>query len=379
MFDDPLRLDRLVIHRMSMRMKIPFTTSFETLLDRDFLLIALTDADGITGWGESVASLGPFYNEETVITNLHIIEDFLVDLLKREPIFHPDDLVRRFAPIRRHYMAKSALEGAVWDLWAKRRNISLATALGGQRSRIDVGISIGIQDSVDKLLTMIDAYQAEGYKRMKIKIKPGWDVDVLRQVRKVFPDIPLMADANSAYTLNDIALLRQLDDLNLTMIEQPLAHDDIVDHAQLQAVMKTPICLDESIHTLDDVRRARALKAARIINIKIGRVGGLTHAREIHDDCLAHGTPVWCGGMLESGVGRAHNIALTTLSGFTIPGDTAASARYWDEDIIEPAVMVEDGTITVPQGPGIGYQVIAERVAKHRTAMIDMRLRPKLV
>ena len=253
-------------------------------------------------------------------------------------------------------MAKAAIETAVWDLYARGKGISLAKALGGEKTKIEVGVSIGIQDTVDDLLRIIDGHVNEGYKRMKVKIAPGWDIDVIRQIRKQFPDVPLMADANSAYTLEDIDLLKRLDEFNLMMIEQPLAADDIIDHAKLQREIATAICLDESIHSYEDTRQAIELGSCKIINIKIGRVGGLTESKRIHDLCQKHDIAVWCGGMLEAGVGRAHNIALTTLGNFILPGDTAGSSRYWEKDIIDPEVVVKDGYIEVPDGPGIGYE-----------------------
>lgn len=343
-----------------MRLKHPFTTSFGTMQDKSFYITEAIDGKGNRGFGESVAFTSPWYSEETVETNLHVMEDFLIKILQENKLTHPDDVSTLFAPIKRHNMAKSALEGAIWDLYAKQKNISLAAALGGEKEEIDVGISIGIQPTVKELLDTVDYFVNAGYKRIKIKIKPGWDVAVLREVRNQFPDTAIMADANSAYTLEDTAHLKQLDDLNLMMIEQPLAHDDIVDHAKLQANMNTPICLDESIHSLEDTRKAIELGSCKIINIKIGRVGGLTEAKRIHDYCYERGIEVWCGGMLEAGVGRAHNIALTTLAGFTLPGDTAGSSRYWEKDIITPEVKVENGIIHVPSGPGIGYDIDEE-------------------
>lgn len=350
-------IKQIKLRKLMMRLKDPFTTSFGTMQDKEFYIIEAIDTDGNSGFGESVAFTSPWYSEETVKTNLHVMEDFLIKILQENEVNHPDDVSKLFEPIKRNNMAKSALEGAIWDLYAKRKNISLAAALGGKKKEIDVGISIGIQPTVKDLLNTVEHYIKEGYKRIKIKVKPGWDVDVLRAVREQFPDTPIMADANSAYTLADIEHLKQLDDLNLTMIEQPLGHDDIVDHAKLQAVMKTPICLDESIHSLEDTRKAIQLGSCKIINIKIGRVGGLTEAKRIHDYCLERGIEVWCGGMLEAGVGRSHNIALTTLSGFTLPGDTAGSSRYWEKDIITPEVTVDNGIIKVPNKPGIGYDI----------------------
>jgi O-succinylbenzoate synthase len=286
-----------------------------------------------------------------------MMEDLLIPLLLQQPIGHPDEVSKRFEPIRKNNMAKAALECAVWDLYARRTNQSLAGALGGTKKEIEVGISIGIQPTVEKLVEVVEKHVDEGYKRIKVKIKPGFDYEFLKGIRERFPDIPLMADANSAYTLNDTNLLKKLDDLNLMMIEQPLAHDDIVDHAKLQKELTTPICLDESIHSIEDARKAVELGSAKIINIKIGRVGGLTASKKIHDYCAEHNIPVWCGGMLEAGVGRAHNIALTTLPQFILPGDTAASNRYWAKDIIIPEVTVQNGTITIPEKAGIGYEI----------------------
>ncbi|WP_176555762.1 o-succinylbenzoate synthase [Virgibacillus ndiopensis] len=350
-------IKQLKLHKLKMRLNDPFTTSFGTFQDKEFFITEAIDDNGNRGFGESVAFSSPWYSEETVQTNLHIMEDFLIKILQENEIKHPDDVSNLFSSIRRNNMAKSALEGAIWDLYAKQKKIPLAQALGGTKKEIDVGISIGIQPTIEDLLNMIDHYVQEGYKRVKIKIKPGWDIDVLREVRSHYPDLPIMADANSAYTLNDIKHLQTFDELNLMMIEQPLEHDDIVDHAKLQAALKTPICLDESIHSLDDSKKAVQLESCKIINIKIGRVGGLTEAKRIHDFCKEQGIAVWCGGMLEAGVGRAHNIALTTLPQFILPGDTAGSSRYWEKDIIQPEVIVENGIIKVPDKPGIGYEI----------------------
>lgn len=285
-----------------------------------------------------------------------MIRDFLIPIVLGREIGHPDEVSELFAAIRRNNMAKSTVEGAIWDLYAKRNELTLAQALGGERDKIEVGISIGIHENIANLVETVRGFVEEGYKRIKVKIKPGYDIEVIRVLRKNFPDVSLMADANSAYTLEDIELLKQLDEFNLTMIEQPLASDDIIDHAKLQKQLKTPICLDESIHSLEDTRKAIELGSTQIINIKIGRVGGLTEAKKIHDYCMERQIPVWCGGMLESGIGRAHNVALTTLPNFILPGDTAGSSRYWEEDVITPEVVVEDGYITVPTAYGIGYE-----------------------
>ncbi len=360
-----MKITEITIRHLQMELKAPFTTSFGTFTTRDFLLLEAKDESGTVGWGESVAFHSPWYNEETLKTNWHMLEDYLIPLILHKEINHPDEVNKLFETIRKNNMAKSTIEGAIWDIYAQQTNQSLAAALGGTKDKIEVGISIGIQKSIDDLVALVDGYVKEGYKRIKVKIKPGWDIDVMRTLRENFPDVAIMADANSAYRLEDAALLKQLDAFNLTMVEQPLASDDIIDHATLQKQMDTPICLDESIHSLEDARKAIELGSTKIINIKIGRVGGLTEAKRIHDYCEAKGIPVWCGGMLESGIGRAHNVALTTLSNFTLPGDTAGSSRYWEKDIIEPEVIVNDGYIEVPQTAGIGYEVNRDTVESY--------------
>jgi len=275
--------------------------------------------------------------------------------------------------MRRNHMAKAALEGAVWDLYAKKNGVSLSQALGGTRSTIDVGVSIGIEPTIEKLLQRVDGFIKDGYKKIKVKIKPGFDVEPMRAIRHTFgPDVPLMADANSAYTLKDMEMLKALDDFGLIMIEQPLAHDDIIDHATLQRELKTPICLDESIHTVEDARKAIELGSCRIINIKIGRVGGLTDAKKIHDLCAERSIPVWCGGMLEAGIGRAHNIAMASLGNFTIAGDTSPSNRYFVQDIVTPMIdFAAPGVLDVPTAPGIGFgineQAILDALVEHKS------------
>ncbi len=361
-----MKINRVILRHLKLDLLNPFTTSFATELDKDFILVEVIGEDGQSGWAESVAMVDPLYNEETVKTNWHILEDYLIPTVLNNEISHPDELLEKyFSHIRGNLMAKAAIEGAVWDLFSKQRNTSLAHMLGGTKEKIDVGVSIGIKNSIDETLETIGERLAEGYKRFKLKIKPGWDIELIDKVRKVYPDIPLMADANSAYTLSDIGRLAELDAYQLMMIEQPLAHDDIIDHAKLQAKINTPICLDESILSLEDARKALQLESCKIINIKIGRVGGLTEAKKIHDFCQKRNVPVWCGGMLESGIGRAHNIAITALPNFTLPGDTAASSLYWAEDIIEPEVTVENGTITVPGRPGIGFEPCIKKINKY--------------
>src|SRR5699024_3274050 len=301
-------IKKINLHKLSMKLKNPFSTSFGTLQNKDFFIIEAIDVNNNHGYGESVAFLSPWYTEETVQTNEHIITDFLIDIIRENNISHPDDVNKLFSSIRGNRMAKAAVEGAIWDLYAKQKGITLAEALGGIKTEIDVGISIGIQPTIEDLLNTIHYQLKQGYKRVKLKIKPGVDIELLHEVRKAFPDTPIMADANSAYTLNNVELLKQLDDFDLMMIEQPLAHDDIINHAKLQKEINTPICLDVSIHSYEDARKAIELGSCKIINIKIGRVGGLTEAKRIHDLCRENDVAVWCGGMLEAGVGRAHNI-----------------------------------------------------------------------
>ncbi|KGR90241.1 O-succinylbenzoate synthase [Ureibacillus massiliensis 4400831 = CIP 108448 = CCUG 49529] len=363
-----MKIIAITIRHLKMKLKQPFTTSFGTFVHKEFLLLEAKDESGIVGWGESVAFDSPWYNEETLKTTWHMLEDFLIPLILNKQISHPDEVSKLFKNIRKNNMAKSTIEGAVWDIYSQITNQSLAHALGGKKDKIEVGISIGIQKSLDEQMSVVEKAIQDGYKRIKVKIKPGWDVEVIRELRKNFPETPMMADANSAYTLQDAELLKQLDEFNLTMIEQPLASDDIIDHAVLQKQMNTPICLDESIHSVEDARKAIELGSCGVINIKIGRVGGITEAKKIHDLCEEKGIPVWCGGMLESGIGRAHNIALTTLSNFVLPGDTAGSNHYWEEDIILPEVITENGYITVPQVSGIGYKVNLEAIDKYTMA-----------
>ena len=352
-----MRIEQITLHRICLQLKSPFATSYGAYTDRETILVEVRDESGATGWGECVAFATPWYTEETVETAWHMMERYLIPTLLHCEIAHPDEVLPLFAFVRRHHMAKAGLEMAVWDLYARRRGQPLATVIGGVRQQIETGVAVGLQETPEKLYRVIEQYLADGYRRIKVKIKPGHDVELVRGIRAHFPDLPLMADANSAYTLEDVALLKQLDDFGLMMIEQPLAADDIVDHAELQKQLRTPICLDESLVACEDVRKAIMLGSCRVVNVKIGRVGGLSEAVRIHDLCHSRGVPLWCGGMLETGVGRAHNIALATLPGFTLPGDISASSRYWERDIIVPEVTVSDGRIAVPDRPGIGYEM----------------------
>ncbi|OYD07093.1 o-succinylbenzoate synthase [Paludifilum halophilum] len=357
-----MRIEEIRLHRIQMPLKSPFANRLTVVSDRELIIVEAFDSEGRTGLGECVAFSEPWYTEETVDTCWHVMERFLIPLALGQPLEHPREVSRRFAPIRRNHMAKAAIEGAVWDLYCRRRGLSLAEALGGTRRRIEAGVAVGAQLTMDRMLGAIEERVSEGYRRIKVKIKPGADLRVLERIRGAFPDLPLMADANSAYTLADLPKLKQLDDLNLLMIEQPLAADDIVDHAKVQAAIQTPVCLDESICSVDDARRAIELGSCRVINVKIGRVGGLWEAKRIHDLCRERGIDLWCGGMLEAGVSRAHNIALASLPHFNLPGDISASSRYWERDVTVPEVTVDRGMISVPREPGIGVELDRHRL-----------------
>ncbi|HEX8142574.1 MAG TPA: o-succinylbenzoate synthase [Pyrinomonadaceae bacterium] len=340
-----------------------FETSFGRTTERRIILLRVLDAEGAEGWGECTAAENPFYSDEWTESAWATLRTFLAPMVIGREVEAAAQVFPLMRGVRGHRMAKAAIEAACWDLEAKRLGLPLWKHLGGVQEEIECGVSIGIQETIEKLLEKIERELASGYRRIKIKIKPGWDARVIEEVRARFPAIPLMADANSAYTLKETPLFRALDEFDLMMIEQPLAHDDILDHAELQRQIRTPICLDESVHSSDDARHAIEAGACKIINIKLGRVGGHGEARRVERVCREQGIPVWCGGMLEAGVGRAHNIALSTLAGFTLPGDVSASSRYWDEDIIEPPVTVnERGTIIAPDAPGIGYAVRSARV-----------------
>ena len=341
-----------------------FETSFGRSYDRTFVLVRVTGS-GHEGWGESVAEANPYYSGETTETVWHIIGGFIAPLLIGRTFDHLRDIYPALKRIRGHNMAKAGVEMAIWDLHARIEGRPLSRVLGGTRDRIASGVSIGIQDSLDQLMEKIEQELAAGYRRIKIKIKPGWDVAAVERVRARFGDIPLQVDANAAYTLDDTELLARLDPFGLLLIEQPLDYDDVMDHAVLQRRLTTPVCLDESIHTVRIARDAIDAGACKIINIKPGRVGGHQASIELHDLCAAHGIPVWHGGMLESGIGRAHNIHLASLPNFTLPGDIAASKRYYEPDLIDPPIdIAKDGTIAVPTSPGIGVNIVRERIDK---------------
>ena len=340
-----------------------FETSFGRTTERRIVLARVIDSDGAEGWGECTAGEGPFYSNEWTDTCWTTLHEFLAPMVLGKKFESASDAFALMRPVRGHRMAKATIENACWDLEAKKLGVPLWRHLGGTRNEIACGVSIGIQNTPEILLEKIRKEVDAGYQRIKIKIKPGWDVGVVARVRKEFPEIQLMGDANSAYTLADVPLFHELDRYNLMMLEQPLAHNDIFDHATLQREIQTPICLDESIRSPEIAVHAIELGSCKIINVKLGRVGGHSEAKRLEQFARERNITVWCGGMLESGIGRAHNIAMSTLAGFSLPGDVSASARYWEEDIIEPPVIVSSrGTITPPDAPGIGFSVNLPRL-----------------
>jgi O-succinylbenzoate synthase len=340
-----------------------FETSFGRTTERRILLVRVRDTEGAEGWGECTAGEGPFYSEEWVESAWTVISSFLAPMTAGREVENASQIWDLMKAVRGNRMAKAAIETACWDLEARRKNVPLWKLLGGTRKEIASGVSIGIQDTPEALLEKIEREVSAGYQRIKIKIKPGWDIQIVERVRASFPDIKLTVDANSAYTLADVPLFHQLDGFNLMMAEQPLAYDDMVDHAELQRQIKTPVCLDETVRSADDARKAIDMGACQIVNVKLGRVGGHAEAKRVEQTARERGIPIWCGGMLESGVGRAHNIAMSTLAGFTLPGDVSASARYWEEEIVEPPITVSSrGTIAAPDKPGIGFEVKQKRI-----------------
>lgn len=362
-----MKIEHITLHELHMRLKAPFETSFGVTQNRRIILVEVA-ADGVLGWGEVTTGETPSYNPETTDTAWHILSDFIIPVLLGKKLATASDIPGLVSGIRGHEMAKAAAENALWDIESQQKGVPLSKLLGGTHQEIRCGVSLGIRETPQRLVQKVSEELQSGYQRIKLKIKPGKDFDFVSAVRKEFPAILLSVDANSAYSLDDTAHLKRLDALHLLMIEQPLAWDDIYSHAKLQAELQTAICLDECINNVRHADAAIQLGACRIINIKLGRVGGHTSARKVHDLCWQKSIPVWCGGMLESGVGRAHNIAISTLPGFTLPGDVSASQRYWHEDIIEPEVEVSpQGTIKVPQAAGLGYRVIRDRIEQLTT------------
>ena len=359
-----MKIEAIHMREVNMPLAYPFETSFGVTTGRRILLVEI-EADGFSAWGECVAGEHPYFSDEMVDTAWHITETELAPRLLGKEIGSGRDCPALFEQVRGHRMAKAALENAVWELDAQRQGISLAKLLGGTRETIPCGMSIGIQPTPAKLMEKIETEVAAGYQRIKLKCKPGWDVKIFEQVRERWPNILLSCDANSAYRLDDADHIASWDRFNLLMIEQPLWYDDFYFHARLQKRLGTAICLDECIRNRRDAQAALELGSGKIINIKVGRVGGFTEAIAIHNVAQQHGIPVWCGGMLETGIGRAHNIALSSLPNFSLPGDVSASKRYWTEDIIEPEVTVSaTGEITVPTTPGRGFEVQPDRIEK---------------
>lgn len=355
-----MRIERIELRRI----ELPFITPFETSGWRELAnhsVIARVEAEGSIGWGEAPVGVGPWYNEETQSTAWVIGREILAPMLLEAELRRPEDVDALFARVRGNRMARSAFEFAVWDLMGRLEGRSLSAMLGGARNRVDVGVSVGVQPDIDTLLRVVGGYIEAGYRRVKLKIKPGWDIEPTRAVRERWPDLRLQVDANSIYTLDDADHLAQLDAFDLLLIEQPLAHDDIIDHAKLQRRLRTPLCLDESIVSPEHARWAIELRACGVINIKPSRVGGLTAARRIHDLAAEAGLPVWCGGMLETGIGRAANVALASLPNFTLPGDISASERYFRRDVVRNTFALNpDSTLSVPEGPGSGAVVDEE-------------------
>ena len=369
-----MKIASMSLHHISMPLVLPFETSFGRMIQREGVIVSVKNDQGLTGYGECVAWRDPGYSYETAGTALHILKEFVAPLILGQDIVSPADFNERVTGIRGHHMAKAGVEMALWDLFGKQDGKSLAEMLGGKLRKVEVGVSIGLQKSPEALVKLVSDYVAQGYTRVKLKIKPGRDVGDASAVRAAFPNLRLQVDANSAYSLETAEKLKPLDNLNLLLIEQPLFDDDIWDHHKLQKILKTPICLDESIHSVRHARYALEMKACRIINIKVGRVGGLSESLEIHNFCLANNIPVWCGGMMETNVGRAANLALASLPGFTLPGDISASDRYYSRDITrETFVLNPDSTINVPTGAGLGVTVDEKALSDFSLARIDLK------
>lgn len=363
-----MKIEKFDLYHIAMPLVAPFQTSFGTETERECLIVAL-HSEGLTGWGECVASTFPGYSYETIGTAWHVLTDFMFPMVLGQNLLEPCDIEDWLKSIRGHPLAKAALEQAAWDITAQRDGLSFAQKLAqpypeGPRGRVKVGVSIGIQSSVEKTLDVMQSYMDRGYRRIKLKIKPGHDLELARRARQAFPDLPIMLDANSAYRLDDATTFQAMNDLNLLMLEQPLGYEDIYDHSRLRPQIHTSLCLDESIHSVDHARYALAIGACDIINIKPARVGGWMEARRIHDLCRQNGMPVWCGGMLETGIGRAAQLALASLPGFTLPGDISATERYYTQDIATAFHLnTEDSTLTVPTDPGLGIEVDEGRLA----------------
>lgn len=361
-----MNIKKLSMHVVSMPLKQPFYTHLETVVNREVILVEAEDEQGNTGWGEASAFSTPWYTEETVQTEWHIIKKLLFPLLKKNPIRHPEEASTLFSSVRGNRMAKAGVEASLWDLFAKQQNKPLYQMIGGTKKTIPVGAAAAGKTTED-MLERISFLKKKGYKRIKVKVGKGFDHDVLLAIRRQYPDLMLMGDANSSYTQDDLNHLKKLDDFHLMMIEQPFSVEDLWDHAKLQKEIRTPVCLDESIRSLHDVRCAAEMNACQVINVKYSRVGGMSEAIRIHDFCYSNKIDVWAGGMIEFGISRAHTMALASMPGFTLPGDIVSSDYYWEEDVINPGITVENGMIHLSELPGIGYEVNRNRVEKIRT------------
>ncbi len=360
-----MRIDRVELRIVRLPLVRTFRTSSSSKDHIDHILVRVMTDRGAEGWGECASPSDPYYCPETTETCWHLLKDFLVPKILGRDWESIDELIALFGPVKGNNFAKAGLEMACWDALAVQDGFSLATMLGGTRTEIHSGVSLGIESELGDLLEQVDRHVEDGYRRIKLKIAPGWDVAVVKAVRDRHPNVPLQVDANSAYSLDDVETLRQLDEFDLLLIEQPLAHDDIVDHARLQAELTTPICLDESIHSAEDARKAIELGSCRVINIKVSRVGGLREAMRVHNLCWSRGVPVWCGGMHEFGIGRAANVAIASLPGFSLPGDVSGSDKYYREEIVEPPIVADRGVVEVPTGPGIGHRPRIDRIVRH--------------
>jgi O-succinylbenzoate synthase len=368
-----MQIDQIDLSLVRLPLVRPFQTSSSRKVHLDHILVRALTSDGGIGWGECASPSDPFYCPETVETCWHILRDFLAPMVLGRQWSSIKELTGFYGQLKGNAFARAGLEMACWDALARSQGRPLHTLLGGTRREILSGVSLGIEEKIDHLLSRIDQFVEEGYRRVKLKIGPGWDVDVVRRVRQQHPSLPLQVDANSAYSLADSPRLLELDEFNLVLIEQPLGHDDIIDHARLQAKLKTPICLDESIHSGEDARKALDLGACRVINIKVSRLGGLLEAKRVHDLCYARGVPVWCGGMHEFGIGRAANVAIASLPGFTLPGDISGSDKYYHHDIAHPPILASRGAITVPDAPGLGVSPITERIKEGEIRSLSLR------
>ena len=366
-----MRIDRIDLRIVRLPLVRPFRTS-SSVKDHLAHILVRVEAGGVVGWGESASPSDPYYCPETTETCWHVLKDFLGPLVLGREWDSIEELVGLYKEIKGNNFAKAGLEMACWDALATRAGRPLAAMLGGTRSEIESGVSLGIESDTGRLLALIDQYLGEGYRRIKLKIAPGADVEVVRLVRERHPSIPLQVDANSAYTLDDVETLRALDAFDLLLIEQPLAHDDIIDHARLQAELQTPICLDESIHSADDARKAIGIGACRVVNVKVSRVGGLLEAKRVHDVCQERGVPVWCGGMHEFGIGRAANVAIASLPNFRLPGDVSGSDKYYRDDIVDPPVLAPRGAVPVPTAPGLGHRPLEDRIGANTSRTLTL-------